>query len=83
MVETIGFNGKTMLDSAHPTSPTMKMTERYSRLDVGHLQQQMTFEDPAFYNKPITFKVTHLLQPDTDILEYVCAENEKDTSHMR
>lgn len=82
VVETIGFNGKTMLDSRHPTSPAMKMTERYTRRDVRHLEHQMTFEDPTFYNKPITFKVTHLLQPDTDILEYVCAENEKDAGHL-
>ena len=32
-------------------------------------------------SKPFTIKVTHLLQPDTDILEYFCAENEKDRLH--
>ena len=82
VVETVGFNGRTMLDQSHPTSPSMKMTERYTRPDVGHLEHQMTFDDPTFYNKPITFKVTHLLQPDTDILEYVCTENEKDARHV-
>ncbi len=82
VVETVGFNGRTILDARHPISPGMKMTERYTRLDVGHMEHQMTFEDPAFYNEPITAKVTHLLQPDADILEYVCAENEKDKGHM-
>ena len=42
----------------------------------------MTFDDPKRYNKPFTVTVTHLLQPDTDIIEYVCAENEKDRVHM-
>jgi hypothetical protein len=61
----------------------MHMTERYTRRDVGHLDVEMTFDDPKFYNKPFSIKVTHLLQPDSDILEYVCAENEKDSAHMR
>ena len=38
---------------------------------------------PKMYTKPFTVKVTHLLQPDTDILEYVCAENESDRTHLR
>ena len=33
--------------------------------------------------KPFTVKLTHLLQPDTDILEYVCNENEKDRTHIK
>ena len=42
----------------------------------------MTFDDPKSYNKPFTVSVTHLLQADSDILEYVCNENEKDRQHM-
>ncbi|MGA6981447.1 MAG: hypothetical protein WBZ11_07855 [Candidatus Sulfotelmatobacter sp.] len=83
VVETIGFNGKTFLDGGHPISDRMHMTERYLRRDAGHMYVEMTFDDPQFYNKPFTAKVTHLLQPDTDILEYVCAENEKDRVHMK
>jgi hypothetical protein len=60
----------------------MKITERFHRRDVGHLDVEMTFDDPTSYNKPFTVKLTHLLQPDTDILEYVCNENEKDRAHM-
>jgi hypothetical protein len=43
---------------------------------------EITMDDPKSYNRPITFKVTHLLQADSDILEYVCNENEKDRVHM-
>jgi hypothetical protein len=82
VVDTVGFNGKTLLDGSHPISPGMHLTERFTRRDVGHLDHQLTFEDPRYYNKPITIKVTHLLQPDSDILEYVCAENESDLAHM-
>ncbi len=60
----------------------MRMTERYRRRDVGHLDVDITFDDPKMYNKPFTVKITHLLQADSDVLEYVCNENEKDRTHM-
>jgi hypothetical protein len=83
VVDTIGLNDRVWLDvSGHPRSGAMRMTERYRRRDVGHLDVEITFDDPKMYNKPFTVKVTHLLQADTDILEYVCNENEKDRAHM-
>ena len=44
---------------------------------------EITFEDPKYYTRPLTVKVTHLLQADSDILEDVCNENEKDRAHMK
>jgi len=83
VVETIGFNGRSPLDRGqHPRSEAMKITERMHRRDVGHLDVEMTFDDPLYYTKPFTVKVNYLLQPDTDILEYVCNENERDREHM-
>src|SRR5262249_35362007 len=73
VVDTIGFNDRTWLDGrGHPRSEAMHITERYQRRDVGHLDIEITFDDPKSYNKPFTIKVTHLLQADTDILEYLC-----------
>ncbi len=43
----------------------------------------MTFDDPKTYTKPFSIKVTHLLQADSDILENICAESEKDRAHMK
>ena len=83
VVETNGLNDKVTLDFAgHPRSEAMRMTERYRRRDIGHLDEEITFDDPKMYNRPFTVKLTHLLQPDTDILEYVCNENEKDRTHI-
>lgn len=83
VVETVGVNDKVWLDvSGHPRSEAMRTTERYTRRDVGHLDVAITFDDPKSYSKPFTVKFTHLLQADTDILEYVCNENEKDRVHM-
>jgi hypothetical protein len=83
VVDTIGFNDRGWLDVfGHPQSEAMHITERYHRRDFGHLDIEYTFNDPKMYTKPFTVKETHLLQPDTDILEYVCAENERDEPHM-
>jgi hypothetical protein len=42
----------------------------------------VTVDDPKMYTKPFTIKVTEVLLPDTDILESVCNENEKDRARM-
>jgi hypothetical protein len=83
VVETTGFNDKAGLDiMGHPRSESMRITERYRRRDVGHLDVEITFNDPVVYTQPFTIKITHLLQADTDILEYFCNENEKDQTHL-
>jgi hypothetical protein len=43
---------------------------------------QITIDDPKTYTKPFSIKVTHHLLPDTDVLEWYCAENEKDRKHL-
>ena len=79
----MGFNGKSWLDViGHPQSEAAHIVERYRRRDFGHMDIEMTIDDPTWYTKPFTVKVTHLLQPDTDILEYFCSENEKDRPRM-
>jgi hypothetical protein len=83
VVDTVGFNDKAWLDVlGHPRSEAMHLVERYHRRDFGHLDVEMTFDDPKMYTKPFTIKVTHQLIPDSDILEYFCAENEKDRAHQ-
>ena len=83
VVTTTGFNDKGAIDIiGHPRSESMRITERYRRRDVGHLDVEITIDDPVVYTKPFTVKTTHLLQADTDILEYFCNENERDHPHM-
>ena len=82
VVETTGFNGKTQLDLiGHPHSDGLRIVERYRRRDFGHLDVEMTFNDPKFYTKPFTIKVPHDLLADADIFESFC-ENEKDRVHL-
>jgi len=83
VVETAGFNGKSWLDlRGHPSTDALRLTERFHRIDVGHLELAMTIDDPKAYVKPWTVNLAMRLSPDTDILEYVCNENEKDRAHI-
>ena len=83
VVETAGFNDKTILDaSGHPHSEGLHLTERFRRRDFGHLDVEMTFDDPQMYTKPFTIKIPHNLLADADIFEDFC-DNEKDGVHLR
>ena len=78
VVETIGFKESAWLDGVgHPRSEAMRITERYRRRDFGHMDVEMTFDDPKYYTRPFGFKTTMTLLPDTDVLEYVCTEGQR------
>src|SRR5213593_3321345 len=82
VVTSAGFNDKAWLDSAgHPQTESLRITERLHRRDFGHMDFEMTIDDPKVFTRPFTMKATRLLAPDTDLLEDVC-ENEIDTKHM-
>jgi len=79
VVESTGYKERTWLDWAgHPHSEKLHITERWRRLDVGRLEIEETLSDPDVYSEPFNVKVTGTLLPDSDLLEYVCAENERD-----
>jgi hypothetical protein len=83
VVDTVGFNNKSWLDAiGHPHSDALHVVERFRRRDFGHIDVQATIDDPKMYTKPFTISFTEVLQPDTDILELFCAENEKDRTHL-
>ena len=48
------------------------ITERYSRPDLGHLETQITLEDPKAFTQPYTFKRGFTLAPAWHLQEYVC-----------
>ena len=82
-METAGFNDKSSLDIiGHPHSEALRVTERYRRRDFGHMDILLTIDDPKAYTKPWTVKEDLRLIPDTELLEYVCNENNKDYDHL-
>lgn len=81
-VDTTGFNEDSWLDAfGHPRSETMHIRERYTRRDFGHMDLEITIDDPKYYTRPYTFSTQLNLIPYSDVLEFVCAENERDRSH--
>ena len=83
VVETAGFNDKTQLDLiGHPHSEALRIVERFRRRDFGHMEVEMTFDDPQMYTKPFTIKVPFDILADQDIFESFCHENEKDRVHL-
>jgi hypothetical protein len=83
VVETAGFNDKTPLDIlGHPHSEALRIVERFHRRDFGHMDVEMTFDDPQLYTKPFTLKIPFALLADADIFESFCHENEKDRAHL-
>jgi len=82
VVETAGFNDKGVMDwSGHFHSEALRLSERFHRRDFGHLDVEMTFDDPKTFARPIPLKVGFELLVDSDIFEMFC-ENEKDAKHM-
>jgi hypothetical protein len=82
VVESNGFNDRTWLDTmGHPHTDALHTVERYRRPDFGHLEMQMTLQDPAVYAKPWTVKIDSLLAPDTELIEAVCKDNAKSLEH--
>jgi hypothetical protein len=83
VVETAGFNDKTPLDLiGHPHSEALRIVERFRRRDFGHMDVEMTFDDPQLYTKPFSLTIPFDLLADADIFESFCHENEKDRAHL-
>jgi len=83
VVESAGFNSRTWLDRVgHPHSEKLRVTEKFRRVDFGHMQFQTTFDDPETLTKPLTISLTVDYLPDTDMLENVCNETDRNKAHM-
>ena len=83
VVETTGFRDDVWLDvEGSPLTNTGKMIERMRRVNYGTLETEITVDDPKAYTKPWTVKVIHKLMPDTDLIEFICNENDRSGPHL-
>jgi hypothetical protein len=83
VVETTGFNDRSWLDRAgHPHSEKLRVTEKFRRVDFGHMQFELTYDDPETLTKPLTLSLGMNYAADTDMLENVCNEGNIDRVHM-
>jgi len=73
VIESNGFNDQTWV-SRYGVSHTeaLRVTERITRMDFGHLRIDATFTDPDAFTAPWGYTSNMRLQPDTGMLESVC-----------
>ena len=78
VVETIGIKENWFDGQGHPLTDQARTIERIRRVNYGNLEVEVTVDDPKAYTKPWTRIIRLLLAPNTDLLEYICNENERD-----
>jgi hypothetical protein len=83
IVSSLGYNDRSLLDfEGHPHTEALRITERFRRRDFGHMDVQVTIEDPQTVAKPVVIPLHADFVPDTELLEYVCQENERSRQRM-
>jgi hypothetical protein len=83
VVETIGLRDGLWLDrNGSPMTDAAKVTERFHRLNYGNLQIEVTVDDPKAYTAPWTVMLNQYIMIDTELLEDICLDNEKDLLHL-
>ena len=83
VVDRVNFEDQVWLDQdAHPHSDQLHIIERYRRPDLGHLETEVTVEDPGILARPYTMKRVSDLAPGEEIREFICTENNRDLEHL-
>ena len=83
VIDTVGFNDKFWFDFAgHPHTEKLHTVERYRRPEFGKLLYEVTIDDPGAYTKPFTLHGDHTYESDTELMEYICNENNQDVEHI-
>jgi hypothetical protein len=83
VVQTTGFRDMGWLDEeGTPVTTNARITERFRRPNYGTLEIEITVDDPKTFTKPWTFKLDQRLMPNTELIEFVCAENNRSLPHL-
>ena len=83
VVETTGFKDLMWLDEeGTPFTSAGKITERFRRVNYGTLEIEITVNDPKTFTRPWTIKLNQRLMPDTDLIEFICSENNRSVPHL-
>jgi hypothetical protein len=82
VVDRVAFDNRVWLDQeSHPHSDKLHIVERYHRPDLGHLEIEITVDDPGVLAKPWTQKRVAELANE-EIFEFICTENNRDVEHL-
>lgn len=83
VIETTRFRDLGWLDvNGNPLTTDAKVTERFRRPNFGRLEIEVTIDDPKAYTAPFTVIVTQRIMLNSEMIEFICAENERDAPHL-
>jgi hypothetical protein len=84
VVDTVGYNDKFWFDfRGHPHSEQLHTIERWTRKDLGTMENVVTIDDPVMYTKKFDVKYTANLRQNDELMEYICQENQQDAQHLQ
>jgi hypothetical protein len=84
VIDTIGVRDDTWIDwNGSVLTEAAKVLEQVRRPDFGHLEIQVTVDDPKAYTKPWTVMIKERLIVDTELIDEICLENEQSLKHMK
>ena len=80
VIETNGIRDDMWLDiQGSPITESAHVTERLKRVNFGLMQIEISVDDPKAYTKAWSVTIEMAAQVDTQMLEEICLDNEKDT----
>ena len=83
VVESIGYPDGQWLDvRGSQLTESARVTERYRRPNLGKLEIEVTVNDPKAYTKPWTVTIHQVAVFDTEMIDLICTDNEKDVQHL-
>jgi hypothetical protein len=84
VIDTIGLRDDTWIDwNGSVVTQAAKVREQIRRPDFGHLEVQVTVDDPKAYTKPWTVTLNQKIVVDSDLIDEVCLENEQSLQHLK
>lgn len=84
VVDSTGFTERQWIDSSgSPITEEAKLTERFRRINYGNMEIEVTVNDPKAFTAPWTVKLNQYLVLNTELIDYLCLENEKDAGHVK
>ncbi|HEY7387824.1 MAG TPA: hypothetical protein VH640_04910 [Bryobacteraceae bacterium] len=84
VVESRGFRDDNWLDTTgNPMTSAARVMERIRRPNFGSLEIEITVNDPKAYTRPWTVTMHEKALVDTEMIDFMCLENNKDIAHMK
>jgi hypothetical protein len=78
VIDTIGFRDDLWIDwDGSVITEAAKVRERIRRTDFGHLEIELTVDDPKAYTRPWTVTLRQQFAADTELIDEICAEGER------